>query len=170
MELTEGLLTRRSIRKYTGQEISREQIETFLKAGMYAPSANNEQPWHFIAVNQREILDKLMAAHPYASMLAGAKWAIIVCADENLQKSKGYLAVDCAAATQNILLAAHAQGVGSVWLGVYPREDRMAAIQKVLNLPVSIMPFSMISLGYPSEQKADPNRFKRERIHLNSWE
>jgi len=124
MDLIEGIFTRRSIRKYTNQTITDEQIELLIKAGMYAPSASNQQPWHFIVINKREILNKIRDVHPYAKMLSEAQLAILVCGDHDLELSKGYWVVDCSAATQNILLAAHGMGLGAVWLGVHPREER----------------------------------------------
>ena len=120
--LIELIKTRRSIRKFAGKLLTNKEINLLLEAAMYAPSARNLQPWHFIVVTERTLLDKIMQAHPYAAMLNEAPLAIVVCADENIEKSEGYQAQDCAAATQNILLAAHAMELGSVWLGVFPRE------------------------------------------------
>lgn len=170
MDTLKAIKTRRSIRRYTSREVSREQVDGLLEAAMYAPSARNEQPWHFVVVTERELLDRLMKAHPYASMLVDAPLAILVCGDTNLEKSKGYWPVDCSAATQNILLAAHAGGLGSVWLGVYPRNERIEAIRSIFSLPANIQPFSLIALGYPAEEKVVTDRFKPERIHINGWE
>lgn len=169
MEILEGIFTRRSIRKYTNQEISTDQIQLLIKAGMYAPSANNQQPWHFIVINQTEILNAIAKVHPYAKMLTKAQFAILVCGDENLELGKGYWVVDCSAATQNILLAAHAMGLGAVWLGIHPREERKKEIKKIVGLPNHIHPLSLISIGYPAEQKETPERFKIDRIHYNAW-
>ena len=149
MELFEGLLSRRSIRKYTGAKIDDELIRSMVKAGMYAPSANNKRPWHFIIVDDREIMKSIMNVHPYSSMLAEASHAIIVCGDEKLQNGPGYYVLDCSAATQNILLAAHALGFGAVWLGVEPRSERKNAIKKIFGLPEYIHPVSIISIGVP---------------------
>lgn len=165
----EIIITRRSIRKYTKQAVNQDQIEQLLQAAMYAPSARNEQPWHFIAVTDREMLDKIMQSHPYAAMLKDAPLAIVVCADENIEKTEGYWIQDCAAATQNILLSAHAMGLGSVWLGVFPRKERVAAIKQLFHLPDNIKPLSIIAIGYPDEIKTHPERFIKERIHLNNW-
>lgn len=169
MDLLDGIFTRRSIRKYTKKEITKEHIDTILKAGMYAPSARNQQPWHFIVVTERETLNKIKDIHPYAKMLSESQLAILVCGDEELELSKGYWVVDCSAATQNILLAAHGLGLGTVWLGLHPREERKDAISKLFNLPSHIQPLSLISVGYPGEFKEDPERFKPERIHYNAW-
>ncbi|MFO7925004.1 MAG: nitroreductase family protein [Bacteroidales bacterium] len=169
MEATEALFTRRSIRKFKPVPVPDDQLNTILKAGMYAPSARNEQPWHFIVTNKEDLKEKLMKAHPYASMLSEAPLAILVCADTDLELSTGYWPIDCAAATQNILLAAHANGIGSVWLGVHPRRERKDAIRNIFDLPGNIEPFALIALGYPAEEKEKPERFKENRIHINEW-
>lgn len=169
MEVIEAILTRRSIRKYSREKVTDNQIEIILKAAMYAPSAMNQQPWHFIVIDDREKLNLIMEVHPYSKMLKEAGLAILVCGDERLQLSKGYWVVDCGAATQNLLLAAHGIGLGAVWLGVHPREERKSGIRKIFHLPDHVQPFSLISIGYPAEEKLFPQRFKPERIHKNSW-
>ena len=165
----DALLKRRSIRQYSIKPVDKSEIRLMLKAGMYAPSARNEQPWHFMVIDDRGLLLQIREVHPYASMLSGAALAILVCGDENLELSKGYWPVDCSAATQNILLAAHALGLGAVWLGVYPRQERQSAINKIFELPSHIQPFSLISIGHPAEEKGIPDRFKEDRIRWNEW-
>ncbi len=167
--LQDVIISRRSIRKYTSDPINHEQIESLLEAAMYTPSANNLQPWHFIVVNEREMLNKIMLAHPYANMLKDAPLAIVVCADAAIEKMEGYWVQDCSAATQNILLAAHAMELGSVWLGVYPREERMKAFSALFKLPNNIHVLSIIAIGHPKEQKPIPARYIKERIHINQW-
>lgn len=169
MEILEGIITRRSIRKYTNQKINNDQVQMLLKAGMYAPSARNQQPWHFMVIDNRDLMNKITEIHPYAKMLSNAQLAILVCGDETLELSSGYWVVDCSAATQNILLAAHGMGLGAVWLGLHPREERKQAIRDLFKLPGHIQPLSLISVGYPDEVKEIPERFKPERIHYNSW-
>ena len=169
MEVIEAILTRRSIRKYSREKVTDNQIEIILKAAMYAPSAMNQQPWHFIVIDDHKKLNLIMEVHPYSNMLKEAGLAILVCGDERLQLSKGYWMVDCGAATQNLLLAAHGIGLGAVWLGVHPREERKSGIRKIFHLPDHIQPFSLISIGYPAEEKPVPQRFKPERIHKNQW-
>jgi len=169
MDLIEGILTRRSIRKYKQGQVSQDQINNILKAGMYAPSARNQQPWHFIVITDRDILNQIMQVHPYAGMLSEAQLAILVCGDKTLELSKDYWVVDCSAATQNILLAAHGIGLGAVWLGLHPREERKRDMIELLSLPDHIQPLSLISVGIPDEKKEDPDRFKPERIHYNAW-
>ena len=136
---------------------------------MQAPSARNFQPWQFIVTTERNILDKIPKVHPYAEMMYQATLAILVCGDLNLEKSVEYCAVNCSAATQNILLAAHDCGLGAVWLGVYPREERIAGLKKLFNIPDDIIPISLIACGYPDEELEAEDRFKRERIHKNHW-
>lgn len=170
MELFEGLLTRRSVRKYTGEKISDRDIDLIIKAGMYAPSANNKRPWHFIIVDDREVLNKIMIVHPYASMLKDASHAIVVCGDLKRQNAPGYYLLDCSAAIQNVLLAAHALGYGAVWLGVEPREERIKAVSEILFLPVDIRPVAIISVGMPSEKVTPiPQRYEPEKIRKNRW-
>jgi len=167
--LQEVIISRRSVRKYTSVPVTPLQIDNLMHAAMYAPSANNLQPWHFIVVTDREMLNKIMESHPYANMLKDAPLAIVVCADENIEKTEGYWVQDCSAATQNILLAAHAMELGSVWLGVYPRKERMLAIRTIFELPESIHPLSIIAIGLTDEQKTLPERYLKERIHINQW-
>jgi len=154
LNTTEAIRKRRSIRKYKlGVPVTDEQIRLLLEAAMMAPSACNTRPWEFIVVQSREKLDELSSAHPYAKMLATASLSIIVCALPDTQKdiSSGYFPQDCAAATQNILIQAAALGLGSCWCGVYPREQRIAEVRKVLNIEnrQDIIPFNIIAIGIP---------------------
>jgi len=169
MNPMETILTRRSIRKYTDQPISKSDVMDLLKAGMAAPSANNCQPWHFIVINDHEIMDKIPEFHPYSKMLIQAPVAILVCIDKNLESADGYGIQDCSAATQNILLAAHAKGLGAVWLGIYPRQLRVKGIRELLHIPETVLPLALVSIGFPKEKKITANRFNERRIHYNKW-
>ena len=169
MNTIEAILTRRSIRKYKTKQISDEDVNDLLKAGMAAPSANNCQPWHFVVLNEHKIMDKIPEFHPYSKMLKQASVAILICIDKNLENADGYGVQDCSAATQNILLAAHAKGLGAVWLGIYPREVRINGVKKLLEIPDDIMPLSLVSIGYPAKEKPRINRFNEARIHYNKW-
>ena len=169
MDAIKSILTRRSIRKYTAKQVSEDIIRDLLNAGMHAPSARNLQAWHFVVVDDRAILDALSIAHPYAKMLRQATLAILVCGDKNIQEVEGYIVQDCSAATQNIMLAAHAHGLGSVWLGMFPRQERMHKVSELLDIPENIMPVSLISIGYPDEEKEAPDRYIEERIHWNKY-
>ncbi len=169
MEAMEAILSRRSIRRYTGQPVPEEIIKELLKAAMSAPSASNQQPWQFVIIDDRRILDEIPRFHPYAQMLREASWAIAVCGDTHLASMSGYWVQDCSAATQNILLAAHAKGLGAVWLGVYPREERTRMVQELVGLPGHVIPLCFISIGYPAEKKPPSNRYDESRVHHNRW-
>jgi nitroreductase len=163
-------MDRRSIRRFTGQKVDNMMIKEILRAAMYAPSAVNRQPWHFVVIDDPNMLLKIMEIHPHARMLQTASHAIVVCGDENLQHDDGYWVVDCGAATQNILLAAHSLGLGSCWVGLQPREERKSAFSRLLSLPWHVKPFAMVALGYPDEIKPRPERFHPEKVRHNSWE
>ncbi|MFX1520568.1 MAG: nitroreductase family protein [Promethearchaeota archaeon] len=165
----EAILSRRSIRKYTKEPVSDEIVKELLKAAMAAPSAVNQQPWHFIVIKDRQILDEIPKIQPYSRMLRDVSVAVVVCGDLNLEKAKGFWVLDCSAATQNILIAAQAKGLGAVWLGFYPREERTKSLQKLLGIPEHVIPFSVIPIGYPAEQKPPANRYNESRIHYDRW-
>ena len=169
MNTLEAIYKRRSIRKFKNQSIAEQDLNTLLKAAMMAPTARNCQEWEFILIKKRETLEKIMQAHPHAQMLSTADCALIVCADTKREYMPGYWTGDCGAATQNILLAATELGIGSVWLGVYPNEERMNAISKVVNLPEHVLPLNVIALGYPDEEKDEVNRFDQKKVHLETW-
>lgn len=163
------ITSRRSIRKYTSEPVSEETITELLKAAMSAPSARNEQPWQFVVIDDRRVLEAIPEFHPYSQMLHEAPVAILVCGDLSLEKSSGYWVQDCSAATENLLLAAHAKGLGAVWLGVYPRQERVEGMKKLLGLPEHVIPLALVALGHPAEQKPPAQRFAPERVHRNHW-
>ena len=169
MDAIEAIMTRRSIRKYTKQPVADEIVGQLLQAGMAAPSAANEQPWHFVVIKDRSLLDEVPSFHVYSQMLKEATLAILVCEDPGLEITKGRGMLDCSAATENILLAAHALGLGAVWLGIYPVEERMNGMRKLLRIPSQIIPVALISIGYPDEKLRKEDRFKPERVHNNWW-
>lgn len=166
MDIIDAILKRRSIRKYKNKNIPDEILREIIKSGMYAPSSNNKRPWFFILIKEREILKKIADFHPYAKMLYSSPCAILVCGDINLQNIEGYLALDCAAATQNILLSAYGFGIGSCWIGIYPREARMDFIRDLLKLEDFLIPISLVSLGYPDEEKHTPERFETDKFKI----
>lgn len=169
MELLEALHTRRSIRKYTDKPVSDENIETILQAAMTAPSAGNQQPWQFIIITDRAILDKLASVHPYVGMLKDASLAVLVCGDLSLEKFAGYWVIDCSAAIQNLLLAAHDLGLGAVWTGLHPMQERVEAVSDLFNLPDHVVPHSLIPIGHTEMSSKYQNRYKEERVHHNKW-
>jgi len=169
MDAMEAILTRRSIRRYTPQPVPSALISQVLEAAMSAPSAGNEQPWQFVVITDRRILDEIPRLHPYADMLKEASAAILVCGDLRLEKYGGYWVQDCSAATENLLLAAHANGLGAVWVGIYPKEDRVGRIRKLLGLPEQVIPLCVIPLGYPGERVPRVDRYDASRVHHNGW-
>ncbi len=169
MDLFEALYTRRSIRSFTEAPVAEADLETLLRAAMAAPSAGNAQPWHFVVVTERAVLDAIPGIHPYAAMCKTAQAAVIVCAELSLEKYPGYWVLDCAAATQNLLLAARGLGLGSVWCGLYPQQERMTAMAGLLTLPEGILPHALVVLGHPAQEFKKIDRFKPERIHRNGW-
>ena len=167
----ENIMTRTSIRQFTSQPISKDTIETILKAGMAAPSAMNKQPWAFVVVTEREMLDSLMAVHPYSN-LKTATAAIIVCGDmEKTIEADGreYWVQDCSAVSENILLAAHGLGLGAVWCGVYPVKERVKDVSSVLELPSTIIPLDIITMGYPADNPAPKDKWNPSLIHYQKW-
>ncbi len=169
MDTLECIETRRSIRKYIDKDVSDELITKILEAAMTAPSAGNQQPWQFIIIKDRTLLDKITEFHEYAQMCKEANLAILVCADIHSIRHEGMWEQDCSAATQNILLAAHALGLGAVWCGVYPREAKMQGFVKLLNIPEKIIPFSLIPIGHTTQKSSKVDRYKKEKIHENKW-
>ncbi len=163
------ILERRSIRNYLELPVSDDDIEKLLRAAMAAPSAGNQQPWEFILIKDKKIMTDITKFHPYSQMLNEAVLAIVVCADLDKEKHVGYWVQDCSAATENILIEAQYLGLGSVWLGIYPREDRVKGLKKLLNLPERVMPLSIVSLGYPAVKKDPSDRYDKLRIHINKW-
>jgi nitroreductase len=170
METLKSIHTRRSIREYKTQPVPDELIQELLEAAMQAPSAGNQQPWHFLLVTDRKLLSKMAEALPFGKMLADAPLGIVVCADLELEKYAGFWVQDCSNATMNLLLAAHDLGLGAVWVGVHPLEDRVSNLRTILGLPASVIPLNVIPLGYPaSTPEAQPSRFDRSRVHNNKW-
>ncbi len=169
MDAMEAILSRRSIRQYTAEPVPQEAITGLLEAAMSAPSAGNQQPWHFVVVDDRKLLDEVPRYHPYAQMLPQARVAILVCGDLELETHPGYWVQDCAAATENMLVAARASGLGAVWLGIYPRQERVEAIQKLFALPENVIPLCLVAIGYPAEQKPPASRYNAARVHYNRW-
>lgn len=169
MDIQEAILNRRSIRKYKDQKISSQDINTMLKAAMYAPSAMNTQAWHFIVIEDKNILLNTLQSIPYAEMLKQSTAAILVCGDSSIEKNESWLLQNCSAVTQNILLSAFGLGIGSCWIGIQGMDEIVRNIKHQFKLPENIVPVSLISLGYPDEVVIAEERFKEEKIHYNNW-
>ncbi len=169
MDAFEAILTRRSIRKYENKPVPQDLVQKLLAAAMQAPSARNQQPWQFVVIDNQATLAKIAEINPNAWMAKGAPLAILVCGDQTLEESPGYWVVDCAAATENLLLAAHALGLGAVWTGVYPREPRMEGLRKLVGLPENVIAHSLVVLGYAAERAPPENRYRAERVRRNRW-
>ena len=168
MEALDAIMGRRSIRKYTGEKIPEKDIDILLKAAMNAPTAHNNMPWHFIVVDDRKVLDKIPEYHQYSKMLGKASHAIVVLGDHKLQDTDFWIH-DCAAATENILIAAHAKGLGAVWLGVHPGEDLIKGTKELFGVPDNVTPLGIISLGVPDEEKPPRENYDEKRVHRNKW-
>lgn len=169
METLEAIRTRRSIRRFTSEPIPAEIVTRLLAAAMSAPSAGNQQPWHFVVVDDRKLLDAVPGIHPYAGMCKTASVGVLVCGDTNIEKFPGFWVQDCSAATQNMLLAAHDLKLGAVWAGIYPLEDRVRAFRSLFGLPAHVIPLCLVVLGYPDQRLQAEDRFLEERIHRNTW-
>lgn len=169
MDAFETILSRRSIRHYTKQAVSKELIQNILRGAMAAPSARNEQSWQFVVIDDRNVLDAIPKYHEFAEMLYEASLAIAVCGDVREESHQDYWQQNCAAATQNILLTAHAHGLGTVWLGIYPNNLRVEKTQALLNLPEGIIPMAIVAVGYPAEEKKPSQRFDTSKTHRNQW-
>ncbi|MCX8104765.1 MAG: nitroreductase family protein [Ignavibacterium album] len=169
METFETIINRRSIRKYKSQKIHQEKILSVLKVAMYAPSAMNLQPWHFIIINSDEGIAETVKSVPHAEMIKQSGNAILVCGDSSIEKNESWLIQNCSAAVQNILLAAYDLGLGSCWIAVHGMNDIVKNLQKQFKLPAEIIPIALIALGYPDEEVNIEERFKTEKVHFNKW-
>jgi nitroreductase len=138
---------------------------------MAAPSAMTKDPWRFITVRDKQTLSKLAALHPGAAMLSSAAMAIVVCGDLDaaFERQISYLLQDCSAAIENLLLAAHAQGLGACWVGIHPGEPLINRVRECLALPASVVPVAAISLGLPGEQPAPRTRYNPDYIRREKW-
>jgi len=159
--------TRLYVRSYTNQSVGKEAVRVLLQAAMAAHSEGDERPWHFVVVEDLVTRERIADIHPSAHIVALASVAIVVCGDQTLQKHIGFWVQDCAAATQNILVKAQAIGLGARWLGIYPVEGRVQNIHKLLDLPPNVIPFSVVTVGYPAEQNGLKCRYDASRIHFD---
>ena len=165
------ILRRRSVRDFTAEGVDEAALDDLVRAGMAAPTARNMQPWSFIVVSGRETLDRLGEGLPYGKMLGKAVAAIAVCAlpEEANGRSVELAVIDGTCASENILLAAEALGLGAVWVAAYPYEDRMAHVRGILNIPDGVIPLNVIPLGHPTASKPPIDKYKPEKIHRDTW-
>ena len=162
----ENIADRKSVRKYLNKSVEEDKIDAMVKAGMAAPSGMDRRPWEFVVVTDREALDSMAAKLPYAKMLTNAPLAIVVCGDTT---RSSYWYLDCSAATQNVLLAAEALGLGAVWTAAYPYEDRIDVVRQNTGLPENIVPLCVIPIGYPDGPQKAKDKFDPQRVHRNKY-
>jgi nitroreductase len=161
--------TRRSVRKFTPEPVADEALKEILRCGMQAPSACNEQPWQLVLLRDKGLLAQVGGINPYATFAKDAPVSILVCGDARLDKCGGYWVQDCSNCAMNMLLAAHALGLGAVWTGIHPLADRVSAFQKLCALPAQVIPMALLVVGHPATRPGPENRFKPERVHLDRW-
>lgn len=172
MDLYEAITTRRSVRSYTDRDVPDATIDKLLRAAMLAPSAGNQQPWQFIVVRDRDKLSQIPSFHPYCKMITQVSVAIVVCGDPRGKKWPDMWPQDCSASVQNLLLAARGEGLGTVWTGVYPFEERMAGCRELFQIPQEVFPFAVIPVGYPKEQQdafKQKDRYREELVHWGGF-
>lgn len=169
----QNILSRKSVRTYTDQPVSRAQIDTLLRAAMAAPTGRDMRPWKFIVVDDKEMLKTLAGRLPYAKMLPEAQAAVLICGDLSVTDDKGNPSTnwmfDCSAATENLLLAAESMGLGAVWTAVYPYDERLRHVMEVMQLPDYIVPLNVIPIGYPKGNPQPKDKYDADNIHYNGW-
>ena len=167
----DNLFARRSIRAFTGQPVTPEQVTMLLKAAMAAPSAGNRKPRHFIVVTDPKVKQALTEVHPYADMLLEAPVGIVVCGEPSLSfpDRPDFWIQDVSAATENLLLAAVGLGLGAVWCGVYPIQERVEGFRRILGAPERVVPFALVPVGHPAEKKEPRTQYDPLRVHTNRW-
>ena len=176
------IMTRTSIRSFTGETVSRDQLETILKAGMAAPTAMNGQPWRFVVVTDKDKIAQVFGQGPRSGMFTTAGAVIVVCGQTTMMRKPFgqpdapeteveniFWYEDCSAATENILLAAHALGLGAVWTAGYPAMERIAPISEALGIPAKVVPLCVIPIGVPAENPDPKDKWKPENIHWEQW-
>lgn len=169
MNVLDAIFSRRSIRRYTGEIISDEDLKTILKAGFQAPSAHNYQPREYVVIKDKEIIEEITNFHFYTKMLPSAGCGIVVCGDTRKQEEIGFLVEDCSASIQNMLLAAHGLGLGAVWCGLYSEEKLTKPMSQLLELPNYLLPIGMVVVGTKDGEKKPLDRYDESKIHFDKW-
>lgn len=169
MDVIEALMTRCSIRRFKPAPVSEPAIRKMLEVLFRSPSAGDSRPWQFAVVDDRTLLDRLEASMAGCEMLRTAPLGILVCAEPAREQIPGFWPQDCAAAAENLLLAAHGMGLGAVWIGLYPVAERERAVREALNVPDGLVPFALIAIGEPDERPVLENRYDPSRVHRNGW-
>ena len=162
--------TRLHVRRYSNQTISKKSIQALLQAAMAAHSEGDERPWHFVVVENLATRAQIVETHPTAHIVVQAPVVILVCGDPTLQKYPGFWVQDCAAATENILIKAQAMGLGAMWFGVYPIEGRVQHIRNILDLPPTVIPFSLTTVGHPTDHNGLKCQYDASRVHFERWQ
>lgn len=165
------VFSRRSVRRYTGEPVSDEILHDLLEAAMAAPSAVGKDPWHFIVVRETEMLKRIAEGLPHGKFITQAGMCILVCGDiERAHANElSYMIQDCSAAIENLMIAAAIVGLGTCWLGVHPREERVQYLSTLFNLPKNIVPISGIAVGWPVDRPAARTRFRQDAVHAERW-
>ncbi len=169
MDGMKAILTRRSIRSFGPEPVDPEALRGMLEGAMHAPSAGNQEPWRFVVIRDRATLEAIATGHPYALAARSCALAVLVCAATQDLRHPDFWPQDCAAATENLMLAAHMLGLGSVWLGLYPRQERMDLLSQLTHLPEGVEPFALVPLGHSLEHPESPDRVHPEWIHTDRW-
>ena len=165
------IFARRSVRVYAPGEVGDDVIQKLLEAAMAAPSAAAADPWRFVVIRSRELLGKMAEALPFGRMISSAALGVVVCGDQQASHDQqlSYLLQDCSAATENLLLAAQALGLGACWLGIHPRQQRVESVSRLLSLPPGVIPVCCIAIGRPGEEKEARTRFNASHVHYEKW-
>jgi nitroreductase len=167
----DNLFARRSIRQFTADPVTDDQVMMLLKAAMASANAGNRQPWHYIVLKDEVMRNRLAEAHQYARMARQSPVVIVPCGEpgQSYPGLNDYWIQDLAASTENMLLAATGLGLGAVWCGVHPNAERVAVVRSILDVPAYIIPFALVCIGHPGEVKEPRTQYNQERVHIDKW-
>ncbi len=168
METIKAIMTRRSVRSWTNEPVTDEERKIILEAAMNAPSAADARPWHFVTIDDPEVINQFTELGG-TEMLSESTFMVMVCGEESKEIYPGFWPQDCACSAQNMQLAAHDIGLGCVWVAIYPLEERVQVCRKVLGVPESITPFALLAMGVPNEVLSPEERYENNRVHSNKW-